>query len=183
MQVFWTIALITSVVFVIQTLLTFIGIGDTDVDFAGDVDVPDGGTLDVGGAVQLFSVRNFINFMLGLGWGGVCLSSVIPNPLLLTLVAILVGVAFVLVFVFMYRQMSRLEKNGAFSVADCVGKTVDVYLVIPARRGGVGKVQVSFSGSVQEIAAMTDEAEPIRSGAKVRVVEVIDGASVLVRSL
>lgn len=183
MQVFWTVAIVTSVVFLIQMILTFVGIGDTDADFGGDVDFSDGSTLDVGGAMQLFTIRNFINFMLGLGWGGVCFASVIPNKFWLTMVAILVGVVFVLVFILMYRQIFRLEKNGAFVITDCVGKTVDVYLTIPARRSGKGKVQVSFYGSVQELSAITDEAEAIHSGAKVKILEVIDDASVLVRSL
>lgn len=182
MQVFWGIALCTSLVFSIQMVLTFIGVGDTDadVDFCGDMDLPDGGTLDVGGAMQLFSIRNLINFLLGLGWGGVCLSSLIPSPLWLTLAAILVGAAFVYAFILIYRQLFRLEKNGAFSIADSVGMVVDVYLTIPANRKGSGKVQVSFYGSVQELSAITTDTEQIHSGAKVKVLEVIDGNTVLV---
>jgi hypothetical protein len=185
LQVYWTIALITSLVFVIQMILTFVGIGDMDgdVDF-GDADFSgDGSTLDVGGALQLFTIRNFINFLLGLGWRGVCLYPFITNPLLLALAAILVGLVFVSIFVLIYRQMMKLERNGAYHITDSVGKVVDVYLTIPALRSGNGKVQISFNGSVQEITALTDDDSPIRSGAKVRVLEVIDGSSVLVARL
>ena len=185
LQVYWTIALITSLVFVIQMILTFVGIGDMDgdIDF-GDADFSgDGSTLDVGGALQLFTIRNFINFLLGLGWGGVCLYPFITNPLLLALAAILVGLVFVSIFVLIYRQMMKLERNGAYHISDSVGKVVDVYLTIPALRSGNGKVQISFNGSVQEITALTDDDSPIRSGAKVRVLEVIDGSSVLVARL
>ncbi|MBO5965163.1 MAG: serine protease, partial [Bacteroidaceae bacterium] len=72
---------------------------------------------------------------------------------------------------------------GAYHISDSVGKVVDVYLTIPALRSGNGKVQISFNGSVQEIIALTDDDSPIRSGAKVRVLEVIDGSSVLVARL
>lgn len=182
LQVYWVIALITSLVFLIQMVLTFIGIGDTDADtdFGGDTDISDGSTLDAGGAMQLFTMRNIINFLLGLGWGGVCLYSVIPNAVVLSIAAILVGVAFVYVFILIYRQMRRFEKNGAFDIKECVGHTVDVYLTIPAKRSGSGKVQVSFYGSVQELAALTDSDSPIRSGAKVRIIEIVDGGTVLV---
>lgn len=185
LQVFWAIALITSFVFVIQMILTFVGIGDadTDVDFGGDTDFTDGSTMDVGGAMQLFTIRNFVNFLLGLGWGGVCLASVIPNPILLSLASILVGVIFVYVFIFVYKQMYRLETNGAYKTSDCVGKIVDVYLTIPAQRQGSGKVQVSFDGSIQELVALTDSLEPIRSGSKVRVLELIDPSTVLVEKI
>lgn len=185
LQVYWVIALITSLVFVVQMVLTFIGIGDADADadFGGDTDISDGSTLDAGGAMQLFTMRNIINFLLGLGWGGVCLYSVIPNAVVLSIVAILVGVAFVYVFILIYRQMRRFEKNGAFDIKECVGHTVDVYLTIPAKRSGSGKVQVSFYGSVQELAALTDSDSPIRSGAKVRILEIVDGGTVLVEKV
>ena len=191
LQVYWVIALVTSLIFLIQMVLTFIGIGDadTDVDFGGDADLggdagfSDGDTLDTGGAMQLFTIRNFINFLLGLGWGGVCLYSVIPNTIVLSLVSILVGVLFVYIFLIIYRQLRKLERNGAYHIDDCVGQTVDVYLTIPSNRSGMGKVQISFSGSVQELNALTDSDAPLRSGSKVRVVEVIDGTTVLVEKL
>ena len=191
LQVYWVIALITSLIFLIQMVLTFIGIGDadTDVDFGGDADLggdagfSDGDTLDTGGAMQLFTIRNFINFLLGLGWSGVCLYSVIPNTIVLLLVSILVGVLFVYIFLIIYRQLRKLERNGAYHIDDCVGQTVDVYLTIPSNRSGMGKVQISFSGSVQELSALTDSDTPLRSGSKVRVTEVIDGTTVLVEKL
>ena len=191
LQVYWVIALITSLVFIIQMVLTFIGIGDadSDVDFGGDADLggdadfSDGNTLDAGGAMQLLTIRNFINFLLGLGWGGVCLYAVIPNTIVLSIVSILVGVLFVYIFLIIYKQLRKLEGNGAYHIDDCVGQTVDVYLTVPANRSGMGKVQISFSGSVQELGAMTDSDEPLRSGAKVRVLDVIDGTTVLVEKL
>ncbi len=189
LQVFWAIALITTLVFAIQMILTFIGIGDADTDVDMGMDMPDGGdfsdgsTLDMGGAMQLFTIRNFINFLLGVGWGGVCLASLIPNTLLLTIAAIAVGVVFVYAFLLIYRQLFRLESNGNYRLSDCVGRTVDVYLTIPAKRSGSGKVQVSFNGSVQELSALTDNTSNIPSGAKVHVLEVIDGTTVLVEKV
>ncbi|MEE1289064.1 MAG: serine protease [Bacteroidaceae bacterium] len=185
LQVYWVIALITSLIFLIQMVMTFIGIGDadTDMDFGDGVDFSDGNTLDVGGAMQLFTIRNVVNFLLGLGWGGVCLYSLIPNPIVLAIVSVLVGALFVYIFLLIYKQMLKLEKNGAYRIDDCVGQIVDVYLTIPAKRSGVGKVQISFSGSVQELAALTDSDEPIRSGSKVRVLEIIDTSTVLVQKL
>lgn len=185
LQVYWTIALVTSLVFVIQMVLTFIGIGDSDadIDFGGDTDFTDGGTLDVGGAMQLFTIRNFVNFLLGLGWGGVCFYDLVPNTVWHAVVAFITGIFFVYIFLFIYKQMFRLEKNGALDIKESVGKTVDVYLTIPGNRAGVGKVQISFNGSVQELNAMTDEEQPIRSGSKVLVREVINGNTLLVSKI
>ncbi len=192
LRVYWTIAIITSLVFAIQMILTIVGIGDTDsdVDFGGvdggaDVDFAtdgNGETLDTGGAIQLFTVRNVVNFLLGIGWGGVCLFKAIPNHIMLAIAAILCGCAFVGAFLFMFRQLMKLEKNGNFNIKECVGITCSVYLRIPARREGVGKVQLSYHGSILEIAALTD-GELLPSGSKVRVLQVIDGETLLVEAL
>ena len=183
MRVYWGIAIFASGVFLVQMIMTFIGIGDADGGDA-DFDLGDGsgGTLDTGGTLQLFSVRNIINFLLGVGWGGVCFSGSIQNHTLLALVALLTGCVFVAVFIMLFRQMRRLEHDGAFRVEDCVGQVADVYLRIPAQRGGEGKIQFSFNGSVQELPAITD-GPAIATGQKVRVCEVIGGHTVLVETL
>ncbi|MDE5561712.1 MAG: serine protease [Bacteroidaceae bacterium] len=185
LQIFWTIASVTSLVFLIQTVLTFVGIGDTDtdVDFGCDTDFSDGNTLDIGGAMQLFTIRNLINFLLGFSWGGICLAAYIPDTALLYAAATATGILFVYVFLLMYRQLFRLEKDGTVHIEDCVGQVVDVYLTIPAMRKGKGKVQVSFYGSVLEITALADGENAIPSGTKVRVLEIVDRTTVLVERL
>ncbi len=183
MRVYWGIAIFASGVFLIQMVMTFIGIGDADGGDA-DFDLGDGSgdTLDTGGTLQLFSVRNIINFLLGVGWGGVCFSGSIHNSTLLALVALLTGCIFVAVFIMLFRQMRRLEHDGAFHINDCVGQVADVYLRIPAQRSSEGKIQFSFHGSVQELPAITD-GPAIATGQKVRVREVIGGHTVLVETL
>ena len=176
MQVFWGCAVVGSIIFIVQMVLTLVGMDSSDMD----VDFDGADTMDLGGGISLFSIKNFVNFIVGFGWGGVCFAGIIENKWLLTLVAVLVGVAFVLMFFFIKKQTKKLEHNGAFQISDCVGKTVDVYLRIPAGKSGKGKVQVSLNGSVQEFDAQT-EGDAIASGQKVEVVGVVDGSTVLVK--
>ncbi len=191
LRVYWGIAIITSIVFLIQMVLTLIGLGDTDSgvdmgvgDVSGDVSLGDGNgdTMDTGGAIQLFTIRNFVNFLLGVGWGGVCFWSTIPNKFLLGIVALLCGCVMVFAFVVMYRQLMKLESSGSYNIQDSVGLACDVYIPIPAARSGQGKVQISFSGSVQELPAMTD-GEALASGTKVRVTQVLDNSILLVERI
>ena len=177
LKVYWGIAIFASIVVLLQTCLSFIGTGDVDtgdvdVDFDADTDA-DSDSLDHAGAMHLFSIRNVFYFLLGFGWAGVSLWKTIPNRGLLCAVAVLVGCLFVAIFLFIYRQMMKLQSNGAFDINDSVGKVCDVYLRIPAKNQGLGKVQISFNGSVQELDART-AGEPLPSGAKVRVLRVID---------
>ena len=174
LRIYWGIALFASVIFVIQLVLSFVGIadmGDGDADFGGDV-ADD--SLDDAGAMHLLSFRNIIYFLLGLGWTGISLWNVISSRVLLAVVAVVVGCLFVGVFLFLFRQMMRLQSNGAFDINDAVGKVCDVYLRIPAAGQGLGKVQISLGGSVQELDARTEGEEPLSSGTKVRVLQVID---------
>lgn len=199
MQVFWGCAIAASIVFVIQNALMLLGLGDMDSDVDADVstdfdvhadadtDVSSGhagheGTLGSAGIFSLFTLRNFINFFLGFGWGGISFAPVIQSRTLLVLTAIVSGLLFVTVFVFLFRALMKLEKNGNFKIQDCVGHTASVYLRIPARREAAGKVQVSINGSVHEINAFTD-GDFLPTGSRVKIVEIIDSGSLLVEKL
>lgn len=176
MQVFWGCAIIGTAIFAVQLVLTMIGMDGTDMDF--DMDSAD--TMDLGGSISLFSIRNLVNFTVGFGWAGVSFANVIENRLLLTAAAFLVGVGFVLMFFYIKKQTRKLEHNGAFRIEECINKTVDVYLRIPEGKSGKGKIQVSINGSIHEIDAMT-EGETITSGKKATVIGIIDNATVLVQ--
>lgn len=190
MRAYWTIAIAASIVFCIQMTLTLLGLGDTDA--GGDIgdldsvgaDLGDGNgeTMDTGGAIQLFTIRNMVNFLLGVGWGGVCLSGLMENRFLLALAAILCGCIMVAAFIIMYKQLMKLEGNGSYRIEESVGQVCEVYIRIPANRSGSGKVQISFHGSVQELPAQT-EGEAIPSGTKVRVTKVVDKAVLIVEQL
>lgn len=167
-QIYWGCALVSSVVFLVQAILTLIG-----MDAAGDmdIDIPDGDTMDVGGGLSLFSIRSLVNFFVGFGWGGVSFYHVISSKLVLGIVAILIGVAFGYMYIYLRRKLMSLEHNGAFKLSDCLGKTAQVYLRIPAAGEGMGKVQVSVGGSVHEIDAITD-GDILPTGSHVRITAV-----------
>lgn len=176
---FWVIALCASLVFLIQTIMTFVGLGtDADVD-AGPMDSSID-SMEDGSLSGVFSFRNLINFLLGYGWAGALLFSSIEKGWLLQVVAIAVGLVFVLAFVFMFRQVMRLSHDGSFKMSEAVGLKADVYLRIPASRSGRGKVQVSVKGSVHEVDAMTDRSEEIATGAQVKIVKVLGDDLLLV---
>ncbi|MBR1593384.1 MAG: NfeD family protein [Bacteroidales bacterium] len=181
-QMFWGCALVASAVFLVQMVLTLLGMDghDVDVDFdAADFGDTDGDTMDTGGAVSLFSVRSMVNFFVGFGWAGVSFHDLIGSPALLIAVSVLVGALFVWVFFFIKKQTKKFEANGAFDIRNCEGRTANVYLRIPEGKAGKGKVQVSVNGSIHEIDALTD-GDAIASGQKVRIVEVIDGETLRV---
>ena len=169
MQIFWVCAVAGSVVMAIQLLLTVFGGGDVDAD-AFDADGLDASTLS-----DLFTLKNFVNFFVGFGWAGVTFSQYIESNAWLIIVAVLFGLLFIAMFMFLYKKLMKLESNSAVGASACVGKTADVYLRIPAARSGKGKIQISLNGVAREFDAITDSPEIIPSGAVVVVEEDING--------
>lgn len=164
-QGFWIVAIVTSVIFLIQTLMTFIGSDASDgvnADFDGNLDHADA-------PFQLFSLRNLINFLLGFGWTGVTLYESFQNKMLLMALAVVVGIVFVALFFFIIKQILKLTEDNTFNIESLVGKTGEVYINIPPKMSGTGKVQISVNGSNYELSAMTHSEEPIHSSTVVKV--------------
>jgi len=166
-QIYWYIAIAASVVFIIQTIMTFIG---ADADTTG-IDADFDSNLDgVDSPFQLFSLRNLINFLLGLGWTGVAFYGTIENKVVLGIIATIVGLIFVAIFFFIMRTLMKLAEDNSFKIEQTIDKTGDVYTTIPANRGGKGKVFVSIKGSTHELNAITDHNESLKVGTLVKII-------------
>ena len=187
MKILWGVTIAASLVFIIQTVLTFIG---ADVDAAGldgaDIDAPVGDVsdADLGGGGNLYTFRNLINFLLGFGWSVILLEDAIPSTGLRLVVAVAVGVALVALVMWLFRLLGKMQQSGNIDVyKSAVGCEGTCYLTIPAGRSGEGKVQISIGGAVREYNAQTEDAEPIATGTPIKVVDVINGITLLVSRL
>lgn len=179
----WAITLIATIIFIFQTIATFMGM-DSDGGLDGDMDGGDmsGGMDGDGGEgmpFQLFTLRNFINFFLGFGWTVISLQDNIDNRPLTLVIGAVVGALLVAAVMYMFYYMGKLAESGNMNIANALNKTVQVYLPIPANRQGVGKVQIKLQGSLHELDAITD-GEAIASGGVARVKEIIDGKLLLI---
>ncbi|MDR1882965.1 MAG: NfeD family protein [Prevotella sp.] len=177
-QFYWYIAIGASVIFIIQTIMTFIG---ADADAGSDAGF-DGNTDGADSPFQLFSLRNLINFLLGFGWTGASLYDTINNRIVLGIVAFLVGALFIALFFLVMKALVKLSEDNTFNMEDTIGKTADVYMNIPAAKGGKGKIFVSIKGSIHELPAITSGNTDIKSGSPVKV-NAIEGGILLVSPL
>lgn len=164
---FWYVAIPTSLIFLIQTIMTFIG-ADASEGLEADFD---GNLEGVEAPFQLFSLRNLINFLLGFSWTGISFYTVVPNKFFLLGLALLVGFAFVYLFFIIIKQVRKLAEDNSFKIEETVNKTAEVYLSIPGQKSGKGKIMISIKGSFHELDAMT-EGDRIPSNAMVRVVAI-----------
>lgn len=163
----WFIAIPVSVIFLIQTIMTFAG-ADTADGLSADFD----SDLSHGDApFQLFSLRNLINFLLGFSWGGISFYSTIASSTILILVALAIGVSFLILFFIVIRQIQKLGEDNSFRITDTISNSAEVYLAIPANMSGKGKVLISVKGSTRELEAMTFQ-DRIPTGSMVKIVKV-----------
>ncbi len=178
LRTLWFIALPVTLIFLIQVIMTFIGMDAADglhADFSGDVSVDHDG-------FQLLSFRNLINFLLSFSWAGITLFSSIPNTTILIFVAFLIGSSFVALFFFVMKALHNLSEDNTFKITNTKGKTASVYIAIPANKKGTGKVQVSINGAIHEIEALTEN-EKIDSGCMVHINEILNGNILLVEKI
>lgn len=165
LKAFWYIAIPTSLIFIIQTVLTFSGLDASDgieADF-------DSNFTDTDAPFQLFSFRNLVNFLLGFSWGGISCYHYIADTTFLLLFATVIGMFFVAVFFLIVRQLLKLGENNTFTIEKTLSKTGSVYLRIPANKSGTGVVQVSINGAVREMKAATKATE-LPTGTLIKVV-------------
>ena len=180
MQVLWAITLSASLIFVIQTVMTFLELGDHDADF--DLDTSDG-SFDADPSMNLLTFRNLVNFCLGFGWTAVLMHEKIQSNALLIIVSVIVGILLVTVVMWIFKWLSGMQQTGNIDVhKSAVGCEGKVYLAIPGERKGEGKVQITINNAVREYDAVTD-GETIPTGRAIKVTEVINDYTLLVEEL
>ena len=180
MKILWGIAIATSLIFLVETVLTFIGI-DHGVDT--DFDVPDG-SFEADASMNLYTFRNLVNFLLGMSWTAILLKDSITSTALLMIIAVIAGALLVFAVMWLFKWLSQMQQSGNIDVfSQAVGCQGKVYLTIPAARSGAGKVQITINESVREYDAVTDSDPAIKTGTPVKVVEAIDGSTLLVEEL
>ncbi len=185
MKILWAVTLSASLIFIIQTVMTFLGAdsgGDFDTDFDTSVDM-DPTLSNIEGGSNLYTFRNFVNFCLGFGWSAILLRNSISSTAVLIIVSVLVGAGLVALVMYMFKWLSSMQQNGNINVfKSAVGSQGKVYLTIPEARTGEGKVQISIQGAVREYNAQTD-GDAIKTGTPIKVTEVINESTLLVEEI
>ncbi|MGE5354743.1 MAG: hypothetical protein ACM3PT_00750 [Deltaproteobacteria bacterium] len=178
-QVFWTIAVIFSVLFILQVISSILGLEyDTHADINFHVDSQDG-HFDVDQGFTLFSVRSIIAFFTFFGWVGVITLSKgldIKYVLIISLIAGLIAMVFVAFVLF---QLIKLAETGTIDIEEMLGKYGKVYVTIPEKRSGTGLVNIEMKNKIMELRAVTD-GEKLPSGTVIYVFKVLDDNILLV---
>lgn len=172
------------------------GIPDPDADFDADVDsdfdagmdgdadaetdVDAGGHSGLFAGLKLFTLRGIVAFLAVCGWGGLWLLRMGMHPIFAVFLAIAMGFWAMLLMALFLRVALKLQNDGTLDFRNALGTAGTVYLTIPARRAGEGKVHVVVQDQLRELEAVTDEETPIPTGSEIVVVGLSGGNTLVV---
>lgn len=176
-KIYWSIALLSSLVFVIIIITTFVG-GDAE-DFDTDTEVES----DTGIGFQFITFKNLVGFFTIFGWSGIaCLDSDLSKPLTIV-ISLVCGLVMMCIMAAMFYYMRKLNDSGTLNFKNAIGSVGEVYLTIGANRSSIGKAHVRIQGSLRELEALTDSETDLKSGYVITVKDVTENGILIVEQL
>ncbi len=178
-RVFLICTLIGGLLFIARGVLGLFGLGDHGADGGVDLsmaDLTEGADL----SFKVLTLQGITGFFLIFGLTGLALhrgSRV--GELASILGALVAGAAMVLLLAKLTQMMQGLHSSGNIDMRQAAGQSALVYLTIPHR--GTGQIQISIQGRSRIVDAMSKEDEPIKTGERVEVVEVVNSGLMLVK--
>jgi hypothetical protein len=175
-QILYCIAVPSSLFLILQAILIVVGGGDSD---SGGVDIDTegfdyaSGPKDFG-AASMFSIQGIASFFCALGWGSLLLYEAGVPPFLAITAAFLFGVAVMFALAKIMFYLSRLAHCGTLDVQNLIGNTGSVYLTIPPKGEGKGKVMVQMSERLVEFDAVGSGEESIANNAAIKVIDILN---------
>lgn len=187
-QIFYYCAIPSTLILVIQTFLSILGIGhddfDVDVDLDMDTDydssVSTADAVESAASLKFFSIRGIVAFFTMFGWVGVVLAGKGINSAAVIIIAFISGLAGMFIIALLFYFITKLQCSGNIRIKNAIGQIGQVYIPIPSNMSGKGKIQITLQESLSEIYAMTEGNEKLATGTMVLVVDAIDLNTLLV---
>ena len=175
LKIYWAIAIPSTFFFVLQMIFSFVG-----HDAGGHPNVDSVIDSDGGMPFQFFTLKNLIAFFTLFGWTGIAALDSGASTTTAMLIAFAIGLFTMALMAGIAYSLSKATADGTMKFQRAVGQAGEVYLTIPAKRQGSGKVQITVQGSFRTLDAMTDDREEISTGKMIRVVEIVSQNILLV---
>jgi amino acid transporter len=176
-KIYWGIALIASLIFVIMMILTFMG-GDND-GFDTDAEIES----DTGIGFQFITFKNLVGFFTIFGWSGIaCMDSDLSKPVTVV-ISFICGLIMMTIMAAMFFYMRKLNDSGTLDFKNAIGSVGEVYLTIGANRSSIGKVHVKIQGALRELEALTDSEINLKSSSVIKVKDVTENGILIVEQL
>lgn len=170
-QMYWGIAIVASLIFTVQLILTFIGL---DAELEAELDTGDG--------FGIISFKTLVAFATFFGWGGVVALAEGFSSGKALMIAFLAGFLAMVALAYVLSQLLKLQESGTVDLYDAIRKEGEVYLRIPSATEGKGKIHVEVENKLMEFDAISD-GEAIPTGAKIKIKDIINENVMLVTAI
>lgn len=178
-KIYWIVAIISSGIFLILMIMTFVG-GDVE-DVSGDIDADIDGDSGIG--FQFLSFKNLMGFFTIFGWTGIaCIDSDMSKVAIIG-VSVVCGLLMMFAMATLFYYLSKLQSSGTLKLKNALNQIGEVYLTIGANRSSIGKVSISVQGTLRELDALTEEDKDLHQGDVVKVKEVTENGILIVELL
>lgn len=175
-QIFFLIALPSTVILILQTILLLLGIGEED----GDVDADLDGDATGDDGLSIFSVRGILSMFCIMGWSGFALLESSLPPIVSVLISVTLGILTLFGIAYLMRGINRLQSSGNLQISNAIGKVGQVYIPIPGKAAAAGKINLTVQEQYREFSAITMQENDLKTGVYVRVVAVDDAGTLVV---
>lgn len=160
-------------------------LGGEACDVCGEVhdggDVHDGGNPADFGNLKFLTLQTIVTFTTVFGWVGiVCVSAGLAVPVSM-LIAVACGLAMMFVVAKLVQVSAKLAEDGTINLKNAVGETATVYLTVPPKGEGEGKVTMQLQGRFCEFEAVNADSAALATGTQVLVTDVL-GDTLVVES-
>ena len=169
MKFYYGIALVGGVIFFIQLILLFIGIGGDSLQ----TDIPDPSAY----TFKFFSIQGITSFFLMFGIIGAYTYDETSNALISFIAALIAGTVMNLIICKLMKTLLKLQSSGNLDYKNAVNVHGTVYANIPAN--GVGQIQITIQDRMVFPKAVSANKEEIKTGERIKVVD-LEGENVLV---
>jgi hypothetical protein len=129
---------------------------------------------------EVISIRTLSAAATFFGLAGLASLSYGNSPLHALVLASVAGAAAMYAVYWLYKQAYRMQHAGNENLRNAIGAQASVYVPIPGKRAGTGKVMFRLQNRVVEYQAVTEDDERLATGEKVVVVGIINSDTVRV---
>ncbi|MEO9532226.1 MAG: hypothetical protein ABJG68_10955 [Crocinitomicaceae bacterium] len=177
-HVYWIIALIASIIFVVLFLGTIIGGVDADMDSV-DADIE----ADGGIGFQFLTVKNVTGFFTVFAWAGIGSINNGNSTTVTFIISLTSGLIMMIAMAWLFAFMAKQAESGTLLIKNAIGQIGEVYITVGKNRSTIGKIQIKVQGSLRELEALTDHDDDLVQGNVIKVTEIVSGELLLVEKL
>lgn len=182
-MVLFILAAASTVILILQIILTLVGFLDGNAfDIGVDVDAIDGIDnldSDASGDLAIFTIKGIVGFFSIGGWVGLALSTSGVHIAWVIISAFVSGTVALIGIAYLMKLGMKLQSNGMIVHKNAIGEKATVYLTIPAKGKGTGKINLTVQERFIEAEAITESEVSIPTASQVKIVAFINGTYIV----